>query len=222
MVGVEHHGLGGIEMKSKNRLPFNLQFFAEEASPSNDGVSEGEVGTEGQSTSEEGQDEGGKQPSFDDFLKDKAMQAEFDRRLNKALSTQKANLEKGQQQAIQEALTEAEKLRTMKADEKAEYERQKKEDDYNKRLAELTVRELKATAKDTLASEGLPLGLVEVLNYTDAESCNQSIEVLKVAFREAVSQGINDKLRGKGTPRSGQGGNQDTFNFGFTGVRPRQ
>lgn len=160
--------------------------------------------------------------TLDDILKDKAMQSEFDKRIAKALETAKSKWETQKQQEIQDALTEAEKLAKMKDDEKAEYERQKREDDYNKRMADLTARELKATAKETLSSEGLPIELAEVLNYQDADSCNKSIEAVKTAFQSAVEKAVNEKLKGKSTPRSGQGGNQDTFNFGFTGVRPHK
>ena len=206
----------------ERKFPLKLQFFAEGGESSQGDNGTGEPGTEGQDGEERGQEDGKKQPSFDDLLKGEGMQAEFDRRVSKALATQKAKLEASQKQAIEDALTEAQKLAKMKDDEKAEYERQKREDDYNKRMAELTAKELKATAKDTLASEGLPLELAEVLNYTDADSCNKSIEAVKTAFQTAVSKAVNDRLKGKSTPRSGQGGNQDTFNFGFTGVRPHK
>ena len=208
----------------KRRFPLNIQFFAEGGD--NGQVTGTDTGTDAQGTNDQGgegdQGQQGKQPTFDDLLKDKSVQAEFDRRIQKALATQKTKLEAGQKQAIQDALTEAEKLRNMKADEKAEYERQKREDDYNKRLADLNARELKATAKDTLASEGLPLELAEILNYADAETCNKSIEAVKTAFQSAVEKAVNEKLKGKGTPRSGQGNAPDAFNFGFTGVRPRK
>lgn len=143
--------------------------------------------------------------SFDDILKDKAMQSEFDKRIAKALETAKGKWETAKAKEIEDALTEAKKLEKMNADEKKKYEDEKREADYQKRLSELNVRELKATAKETLASEGLPIELAEVLNYQDADSCNKSIEAVKTAFQSAVSKAVNEKLKGNGTPKDGVG-----------------
>ncbi len=213
-------------MKLLRLMPLNLQFFAEADGAGTGGNGTGEPGTGDQGTNEPGgedvQDQQDKQPTFDDLLKDKSMQAEFDRRVAKALATQKAKSDEAQKQAIQDALTEAEKLRNMNETQKKRYEDEKREADYQKRLSDLNARELKATAKETLAAEGLPLELADVLNYTDADTCSKSIEAVKTAFQGAVEKAVNEKLKGKSTPRSGQGGNQDTFNFGFTGVRPHK
>lgn len=204
-------------MKLKNRLPFNLQFFA-------DGV--GEPGTDGAGTGEgagQGTEVGVEQPkTFDDLLKDKTYQSEFDKRVAKALETAKGKWQAEQQKAIEDAKTEAEKLAKMNAEQKAQYEKEKQEADFNKRLAELNQRELKATAKETLSEKGLPLELAEVLNYADADACNKSIETVEKVFQQAVEKTVNEKLRGNGAPKGGTGNSQESFNFNFTGVRPRK
>ncbi|WP_410495023.1 DUF4355 domain-containing protein [Cellulosilyticum sp. ST5] len=186
------------------RIPFDIQFFAE------GGEGTGSIGTD-PGTGEPGTGleggEGGEQtPSFDDLLKDKANQSEFDKRVAKALETAKSKWQTEQQKAIEDAKTEAEKLAKMNADQKAQYEKEKQEADFNKRLADLNTRELKATAKETLASEGLPLELAEVLNYADADTCNKSIEAVKTAFQSAVEKAVNEKLKGKGAPKAGDQG----------------
>lgn len=191
-------------------MPLNLQFFAEADGAGASGNGTGEPGTEDQGAGLEGGEDGKQTPSFDDLLKDKAYQSEFDKRVAKALETAKGKWSAEQQKAIEEAKTEAEKLAKMNADQKAQYEREKQEADYQKRLAELNARELKATAKETLAAEGLPLELAEVLNYTDADTCSKSIEAVKTAFQSAVSKAVNEKLKGKGTPKDGAG-KGDTF-----------
>ena len=173
-------------MKLKERkFKLNLQFFAEEPGA--------QPGTE--PTPEPGSEPGAEPKSFDELLKDKAYQSEFDKRVAKALETAKGKWQTEQQKAIEEAKTEAEKLAKMNAEQKAQYEREKQEADYQKRLADLNARELKATAKETLASEGLPLELAEVLNYTDAETCKSSIEAVKTAFQSAVEKAVNEKLK---------------------------
>ena len=56
-----------------------------------------------------------------------------------------------------------------------------------------------AEAKNTLAEKKLPVGLAEVLNYADADSCNKSMAAVEKAFQEAVQAAVEEKLKG-GTP----------------------
>lgn len=180
-------------------LKLRLQLFAEG----------GEPGAGGPGT-EPGAGEPGNEPkTFDDILKDKAYQSEFDKRIAKSLETAKAKWEAESQKKIDDAKTEAEKLAKMNADQKAEYENQKKLDDLAKREKDITTRELKAQAYETLAEKGLPKELVEILNYSDAEQCNKSIEAVEKAFQSAVEKAVNDKLRGKGDPKGSTGGSTD-------------
>ncbi len=44
------------------------------------------------------------------------------------------------------------------------------------------------------------LGLAEILNYTDAESCKSSMAVEK-AFQEAVEAAVEEKLKGGKPPK---------------------
>lgn len=197
----EHYGQGGKEMKQRKLwMPLDIQFFAEpaQAEPTPGTEPSTEPGTEPSQT-----------PSFDDLLKDKAYQSEFDKRMAKGLETAKTKWQAEQAKAIEDAKTEAEKLAKMNAEQKAQYEREKQEADFNKRMSELTTRELKAEAKDTLASEGLPLELADVLNYTDAEACKKSIESVKTAFQSAVEKAVNEKLKGKGAPKTGDGASNE-------------
>lgn len=188
----------------------------------NGGSGTGADGGNGEGTGEGTQGQEGGDKSFDDVLKDKKYQSEFDKRVAKALETAKSKWETDYQAKIQEAKTEAEKLAKMNADQKAEYEKQKKLDELAKREKDITTRELRATAYETLAEKSLPKELVDILNYESAETCNKSIEAVEKAFQSAVEKAVNDKLRGKETPKGGQGNNnQSTFGFNFTGVRPK-
>lgn len=118
---------------------------------------------------------------------------------------------------IQDERTEAEKLAKMNADQKAEYESQKRLTELEKREKDITTRELKATAYETLAEKGLPKELVDILNYSDAEQCNKSIESVEKAFQSAVEKAVNDKLRGGNPPKGGQGkGAVDTGKMTYT------
>ena len=175
-------GIMGIPPK------MNLQFFAEptpEPTPDPEPAPAPEPAPEPQSQPQ----------SFDDLLKNKDYQAEFDRRVQKALGTAKEKWTV----LMDDKLSEADKLAKMNKEEKAEYLRQKQEKELKDREAAITRRELMADAKNTLAEKKLPVGLAEVLNYGDADSCSKSIEVVEKAFQEAVQAAVEEKLKG-GTP----------------------
>ena len=53
-----------------------------------------------------------------------------------------------------------------------------------------------AEAKNTLAEKKLPAGLAEVLNYTDAETCNKSIAAVEKTFQAAVEAAVQERLKG--------------------------
>jgi hypothetical protein len=162
--------------------------------------------SEQQTNTEQKQD-----PTFDDVLKNKAYQSEFDKRINKAIETAKS---KWDEEAKAQA-DEAAKLAKMKADEKAEYERQKREDALTKREAEITRRELHAEAITQLTEKGLPAVLADILDLTGAENCKKSMEAVEKAFNEAVEKTVNDKLKGQ-TPRTGGGKqSEDAFLAGL-------
>ena len=181
----------------------NIQFFAEGDGAGAGGES-GNGGGTGDGNTGGGNGEG-QPPSFDDWLAaNKEYQAEFDRRTQKALNTQKDKLEV----LYSEKATEAEKLARMTKEEKAQYLAQKHEKELDEREAGITRRELMAEAKNTLAEKKLPVGLAEVLNYTDADSCNKSIAAVEKAFQEAVQAAVEEKLKGGKPPKAAPGSNE--------------
>ena len=205
------------------RKSLGMSRLLEANTGANGGSGNGADGGNGEGTGEGTQGQEGGDKSFDDVLKDKKYQSEFDKRVAKALETAKSKWETDYQAKIQEAKTEAEKLAKMNADQKAEYEKQKKLDELAKREKDITTRELRATAYETLAEKNLPKELVDILNYESAETCNKSIEAVEKAFQSAVEKAVNDKLRGGNPPKGGQGSNnQSTFGFNFAGVRPKE
>lgn len=147
--------------------------------------------------------------SFDDVLKNKDYQAEFDRRVQKGIDTALAKAQEKWQALTDDKLSEAEKLAKMTKEEKAQYLAQKQEKALAAREADITKRELMAEAKNTLAEKKLPVGLAEVLDYTDAESCSKSIEAVEKAFQEAVQAAVEEKLKGGTPPRKAPSGGED-------------
>lgn len=173
------------------RLPMNIQVFAE----GGDGGNGGEGGTGG------GGSAGSELPSFDDFLKGEGNQAEFDRRVQDAVSTAVKNAREKWQLMTDDRVSEAEKLAKMTKEEKDQYLRKKKEKELADREANITKRELMAEAKNTLTEKKLPAGLAEVLNYTDADSCKKSIETVEKAFQAAVQAAVEERLKGGRPPK---------------------
>ena len=165
------------------KVPMRLQIFAE-----GDGAGAGEGSNGGGSgTGGEGEPGAGTGPmSFDDFLKGEGNQAEFDRRVQKAIDTAVSNAQQKWQALTDDRLSEAEKLAKMNKEEKAAYMQQKKEKELSDREAVITRKELMAEAKNTLAEKKLPVSLAEVLNYADADTCNDSISAVEKAFQEAA------------------------------------
>ena len=202
----KHFGNSRVFGNARCRIPMDLQFFAADdggsggagGSTSGDG---GAAGTEGAGTGSEG---GAAPQSFDDILKDPKYQAEFDRRVAKALDTNRTKMQAEIETKMQEARTEAEKMAKMNAEQKAQYEREKQEKELADREAEITRRELTATAKEQLAEKGLPTSLASVLDYSSAEKCNASIEAVGKAFQEAVEKAVNDRLAGGKPPKKAE------------------
>lgn len=207
----------------------NLQLFANRPFMAPDTGADGGAGAsggEGSQTGGEGTGEGtsgseGGEKTFDDILGDKKYQSEFDKRVAKALETAKSKWETEKATELKNAKTEAEKLAKMNAEQKAKYAEEKRIAELEKREKDITTRELKAQAYETLASKDLPKELIGTLNFTDAEQCNASIEAVEKAFQSALEKAVNEKLRGGNPPKGGQGNNQSTFGFNFTGVRPK-
>ena len=207
----KHFGNSRVFGRAHCILPMNLQFFAEGGG---DGAGGGAGGSSASGDAGTGTDDAGAEgagaeiPSFDDFLKDPKNQAEFDRRVAKALETNRTKMQADIEAKMAEARTEAEKMAKMNAEQKAQYEREKKEGELSKREAEITKRELTATAKEQLAEKGLPTSLASILNYTNAEECTASIDAVEKAFQEAVEKAVNDRLKGGKPPKNaaGEGG----------------
>lgn len=166
-------------MKQKLAIPMKLNFFAEEppAPPTGDPAAT--------SASEPAATPPAPPPDDPAKAADASALPDFE----KMLSEKFAEWENKQ--------TEAQKLAKMTADEKAEYEKKKQEEDYNTRLAELTKKELRIEAHKTLTEKDLPIELLDALVYSDANSCNASITAVEKAFRIALEKGVNDRLRGK-------------------------
>ena len=191
-------------VKAFCKVPMNLQLFAEGGDGA--GADGGNGGGSGEGAGGEGGAGGDTTPSFDEFLKTGGNQAEFDRRVQKAVNTAVTKAQEKWQALADDKLSEAEKLAKMTKEEKAQYMQQKREKELTDREAAITRKELMAEAKNTLASDGLPQELAEVLNYSDADTCKKSMEKVKEVFQRAVETAVEEKLKGGKPPKKASGG----------------
>ena len=95
------------------RLPLNLQLFAEDT-----GENGADTNAEGAAGDTDANSDGGNTtPTFDELLKDKKFQSEFDSRVSKALATARAKWE----ESAKEQADEAKKLSSMNKEERERY-----------------------------------------------------------------------------------------------------
>ena len=193
-------------VKAFCKVPMNLQLFAEGGDGAGADGGNGGGSGDGEGAGGEGGAGGDTPPSFDDFLKTGGNQAEFDRRVQKAVNTAVTKAQEKWQALADDKLSEAEKLAKMTKEEKAQYMQQKREKELTDREAAITRKELMAEAKNTLASDGLPQELAEVLNYSDADTCKKSMEKVKEVFQRAVETAVEEKLKGGKPPKKASGG----------------
>ena len=133
--------------------------------------------------------------SFDEILGDKTYQAEFDRRVQKALETAKVKWETEEKTKR----TEAEKLAKMDAEQKAKYELKKANEERDSAIARLNAYELKETAIKIAQEKGLDISLLEDIDFSKqtAETINTIIDTKKAVFDKALEKAIKDRFKEK-------------------------
>lgn len=189
----------------------NLQMFAGEGGEGGNGNTGNESGDTGNTGNdgEGGKDEGGKGEKM-------LTQAEVNRIVQRTIAEERARAKR----ETEAARTEAEKLATMTAEQRAKHDAEKREAELTKREAELNRRELRATAAETLAGKNLPSSLLDLIDYSNAENCTKSIEKVEEAWRSAVQTGVEDRLKGKPPKAGGGSANKDGVWAAFEKLNP--
>lgn len=185
---------------------YYLQLFAEGEGSG----AAGEPAGTGAGASAEGAGEGTTQTneplSFDDFLA-QGGQAEFDRRINKAVQTAVANAQKKWQTLTDSKVSEAEKLAQMTNEEKEKYRADKAEKELADLKRQIALGDMAKTARKMLSDEQITLPDEIVMNLVsdDAEKTKESVEGFAKAFKEAVNAAVKEALRGN-PPKAGTSG----------------
>lgn len=170
-----------------------LQLFADDA---NNTPSTGAV-TEQENTHED------KEPAPTATVKKPGEAKYTDEDVNKLIDQKFAEWQKKQQKAVDEA----QKLATMNATQKAEYERDRLQKELNEYKRQASLAEMTKTARKMLADEGITIAdeLLSMLVTTEAEDTKAAVDGFSKAFKEAVESAVKERLKGE-TPKKGAGG----------------
>ncbi|TES48074.1 DUF4355 domain-containing protein [Shouchella lehensis] len=144
---------------------------------------------------------------------DKLLQSNADKRVTEALATAKQKAEQEKENAIKAAKAEAEKLAGLSAAEKQKLQDEQYKADLEAREKALSQRELKIEAINILSEKKLPVSFADLLLSSDAENTKKNIDTFETAFRQAVQDGVTERLKSP-TPKGGGKGNVEPGAFG--------
>lgn len=171
-------------------MKLNIQLFAEEgavetAPETPEGATENATQVET------------KQPSFTELLKNPEYQREFDKLVDKSLTTAKTNWEKDIRSQIEKERTEAEKLAKMDADQKIKYELNKAKSEKEALQSELNAINLYKTASTIATEKGLPTGYLDLIDFSkeSADTITDKITKLQEIRSKDLEAYLNSKLR---------------------------
>ena len=172
-------------------MKLNIQLFAEEGGE----VVENVETTTNETTPEVVEKQ--EQPSFTELLKNPEYQREFDKLVNKSLTTAKTNWEKDIRSQIEQERTEAEKLAKMDADQKIKYELNKAKAQNETLQNELNAINLYKTASNIAKEKGLPTGYLDLIDFSkeNADSITDKIGKLEEIRTKDLESYLNSKLR---------------------------
>lgn len=154
-----------------------LQLFAEDEGT---GVESNGSGASGEGTQGNEGDRGTSGNTFEDFLKDGKNQAEFDRRVSKAIETALGNAKAKWQEDSDQKAEEAAKVAKMNAEQKQQYELEKLQKENERLLAESVRNQLARNATGVLTEKGIE-ATQDVLDFVvgaDEADTNARIDTL--------------------------------------------
>ena len=169
-----------------------LQIFTGDGNGDDEGGASASNGSDGTNGS------GGGVLSFDDFLKQEGNQAEFDRRINKAIQTAVSNAQKKWDLLTSDKVSEAERLAQMTAEQKATYRADKAEKDLAELKRQISLQDMARTARKMLSDQhiSMPDDIIMALVSEEAGETKESVEAFAKSFKEAVQDGVKEALRG--------------------------
>lgn len=179
-------------------FPLNLQFFAEASEGGENEPIDG---------NELSLDEVMDKFTAEDILNHpnmaKAIQSRVDTTVTKALGTARKRWEQEQ--------SEAQKLENMSAEQRRAFDLDQREKKLLEREKADERRQLELSAGNELQRRGLDARFKEYLTGKDAEETSERINTFEAAFKEAVKNATNERMRGEKPPKDVNGGSKFTL-----------
>lgn len=193
-------------MKKSTLIRLPLQFFAEggDNSASADSSAENSGGAQEENTQTE--------PTLMDLIRtNKNYQSEYDKLIGKSNQTAREN----ERKKVEAEFEEKARVEKMSAEEKAKHEKEQHEKAMAEREAAVAKREMTAEAIEKLAENNLSPKLAKCFDYSSREAFEASYEAVTAAFSEAVTDQVNEKLKGGKPPAAPGSSNTDPFLSGL-------
>lgn len=110
------------------------------------------------------------------------------------------------QKKQQKAVDEAQKLATMNATQKAEYERDRLQKELDEYKRQASLAEMTKTARKMLSDDGITITdeLLSMFVSNEAEKTKAAVDGFSKAFKEAVESAVKERLKGE-PPKRGAG-----------------
>lgn len=145
--------------------------------------------------------------SFDDFLSQEGNQAEFDRRVQKAIRTAVSNAQDKWKTLTDDKVSEAEKLSQMTAEQKEKYRADKAEKELADLRRQIALDDMAKTARKMLSEENITVPDEIIMNLVcdDAEKTKSAVEAFAKVFKDAVQAAVKEALKGN-PPKANNGG----------------
>lgn len=170
------------------KMKLNIQLFAEEGTDAVETIVAEETPA---------QEVEAKQPSFTELLKNPEYQREFDKLVDKSLTTAKTNWEKDYQEKLAKEKSEAEKLAKMDADQKIKYELNKIKAENEELHNKINASDLYKTASDIATEKGLPTGYLKLIDFgkENADTITEKLNTLQEIRNKDLEDFLNSRLR---------------------------
>ena len=127
----------------------------------------------------------------------KLLQSETDRKVSKALETAKSKWEQEYEQKLEAEKSEAEKLASMSAEERAKAEFEREKEEWLKEKSKFEKEKMKLEATKLLNSEGLPITFVDYVVGDTAEDVQENIKVFKEEWTKSLDEAVTERLKGR-------------------------
>jgi len=193
---------------------FNLQYFAEGGGEGADGnVADTGDGNKPDANKNTGDKE-------EDKNKDLKTPEEVDKAVKAAIAEAKAAWEKEYKQKAEQERKEAERLSKLSEEQKRAEELESLKRELAAKEGELKQRELREEMTNVLEKRGIPLAFMDYFIASDSESTLKRITDFEKAYKKAIADGVDAKLKSTVPPGGGgsagnNGGNNSNANNGF-------